>query len=151
MPQSAPQPIWLTPACMLLSIYTLKLTGHLEAIYNAILVFVVFALTFVGANMLLPASIKLPADPFTEELQEQLARVERVRAWREDAAVSMHWNSSSEGKETEGEKPDKRQNNKDGKLLQKRLRAIAKPDKNEKLGARRVSVSEVVFNQRGHK
>jgi hypothetical protein len=153
MSQPAPQPIWLTPVCMMLSIYTLKLTGHLEALCNALLVFViVFALAFVGANMLLPANTekKPPADPSAHELQERLARVERVRACREGAAVSIQWSSSSEEKETKEGKPGKQQNKKEGKLLRKRLRAIAKPDKNEKLGARRVSVSEKVSIQRGH-
>ena len=86
MSQPAPQPIWLTPVCILLSVYKFKLTGHLESLCNAILVFIiVFLSTYVGANMLFKfptstAQLDSPTeDSFSEELQERLARVERVR------------------------------------------------------------------------
>jgi hypothetical protein len=123
MSQPAHQPIWLTPGCVILSIYTLKLTGHLEALCNAIPVFViVFILAYVSANMMLPSTAQEdipPTDSFAEELQEKLARVERVEEWRESA---MQWGSSELERSTDAAKPTKKHHKKEGKLLRKVLK-----------------------------
>jgi hypothetical protein len=141
MSQPAPQPIWLTPACILLSIYTLKLTGHLESLCNAVLVFL---LTSVAANTLFPVTAQEdspPRDPFSQELQERLARIERVRVWRESAAVQ--YGSSSEEKETEEVKEKPTPKKKPG--IRKVLKEKFIPQKKQvQLGARRLSEEEVV-------
>jgi hypothetical protein len=84
-----------------------------------------------------------PENPFSEELQERLARVEHVRVWRESAAVQ--YISSSEEKETEEvkEKPGHKKNPGIRKLLKGKFMA----QKHVQLGARRMSEEEVVPTQ----
>jgi hypothetical protein len=162
MAQPTTQPFWLALPCIIVSLFTTCFIapalishneGGLSAVIKAALIFIVtLVLSTAATNLLLTSQ---SPEVHVEPLQQETGRHsdERVQAWRD----SLQWSSSSssEGEKRRRErawKDEKRRKKskkedkekKEDRWIRKLLKKKFGPKKNEMLGARKETVTEVV-------